>query len=104
MKKGDFVIIGIVATALVASIILLVSFSKAGTRVVIKKDNEIIYNDSINKNTTIQTGTNTITVKSGEVYVSDATCKNQICVNSGKISKKGESIVCLPNKVVVEIK
>ena len=42
MKKGDFVIIGIVATALVASIILLVSFSKAGTRVVIKKDNEII--------------------------------------------------------------
>mgnify|MGYP003504268919 CR=1 FL=1 len=29
--------------------------------------------------------------------------KNQVCVNSGKISKKGESIVCLPNKVTVEI-
>ena len=104
MKKGDFVIIGTVAVALVLSIVLLVSFSKTGTSVVIKQDDEIIYNDSINKNATIQTGTNTITVKNGEVYVSEAVCKNQICVNSGKISKKGESIVCLPNKVVVEIK
>ena len=37
------------------------------------------------------------------LYMSDATCKNKICVNTGKISKKGESIVCLPNKTIVEI-
>ena len=32
-----------------------------------------------------------------------STCKNQICVEHGKISLKGDSIVCLPNRVVVEI-
>lgn len=30
-------------------------------------------------------------------------CKNQICVEDGKISRTNQSIVCLPNKVVVEI-
>jgi hypothetical protein len=30
-------------------------------------------------------------------------CKNQVCVNTGKISKAGETIVCLPNYVIVEI-
>lgn len=104
MKKGDFVIIGAVVMAVVLSIALLFSFSKKGTNVVIKQDDKVIYDNSINVNETIQTGTNTIIIRDGEVYVSEANCKNQICVNSGKISKKGESIVCLPNKVIVEIK
>ncbi len=104
MKKGDFVIIGAVATVFVMSIALLFSFSKQGSRVVIKQNDEIIYNQSINKNSVFDTGTNVVVVKDGEVFVKKANCKNQVCVNTGKISKKGESIVCLPNKVIVEIK
>lgn len=103
LKKGDIVIIGAVAAAFVLSIVLLISFSKQGSRVVVKQDNEIIYNKSININETVDTGTNTVIIKDGIVYMSDAACKNQVCVNTGKISKKGESIVCLPNKVIVEI-
>ena len=104
LKKGDIFIICSVVAIFVLSVILLFSFSKQGSYVVIKQDNKIIYNKSININQTVDTTSNVIVIKDGEVYVSDATCKNQICVNSGKISKKGESIVCLPNKVIVEIK
>ncbi|MDO4607636.1 MAG: NusG domain II-containing protein [Clostridia bacterium] len=104
MKKGDIVIIVSVALAFVASIVLLVSFSKQGNRVVIKQDNKIIYDDGIVINNTVKTEHNTITIKNGKVYMSHSDCKNQICVGSGKIEKKGESIVCLPNKVTVEIK
>ena len=103
MKKGDIIIISAVAAAFVLSIVLLISFSKQGSRVVIKQDNKIINNKSSNANETVDTGTNTVVIKDGIVYMSDATCKNQVCVNTGKISKKGESIVCLPNKVIVEI-
>ncbi|MBQ8266904.1 MAG: NusG domain II-containing protein [Clostridia bacterium] len=103
MKKGDIVIIGAVAAAFVLSVALLLSFSKQGSHVVIKQDNKIIYNKSININETIDTGKNTVIIKDGVVYISDATCKNQVCVNTGKISQKGESIVCLPNRVIVEI-
>ncbi len=104
MKKGDIVIIGAVAATFVLSVVLLITFSKQGSYVVIKQDNEIVYNKSININDTVDTGTNKVVIKDGVVYMGDASCKNQVCVNTGKISKKGESIVCLPNKVIVEIK
>ena len=104
LKKGDIAVICSVALAFVLSIVLLIPFSKQGSRVVVKQDNKIVYNESININKTVDTGTNTVIIKDGIVYISDATCKNQVCVNTGKISKKGESIICLPNKVIVEIK
>ena len=48
-------------------------------------------------------GYNVITVKDGEVTVSEADCRDQICVEHKKIRKTGETIVCLPHKLVVTI-
>lgn len=103
LKKGDFVIIGAAALAFAMSVILLIAFSGRGDRVIVKQDNKIIYNESLYTDKTVDTGTNTVVIKNGAVYMESASCKNQICVATGKISKKGETIVCLPNKVVVEI-
>ena len=30
-------------------------------------------------------------------------CRNQVCVNHAPISRSGESIICLPHKLVVRI-
>ena len=46
---------------------------------------------------------NTVEIKSGSVSVTDASCRNQVCVRHGAISRPGESIVCLPNRLVVTI-
>ena len=46
---------------------------------------------------------NEVVIKGGQVSVSEASCKNQVCVRRGPISKPGESIVCLPNRLVVSI-
>ena len=35
--------------------------------------------------------------------MSSATCPDGDCVKQGRICDEGETIVCLPNKVVVEI-
>ena len=43
---------------------------------------------------------NILTIEHGEASVSESNCKNQICVKTGKKSKAGEVIVCLPHKVV----
>ena len=105
LKKGDFVIVAIVTMLVVLSVIMRFTFPKNATsRVVVKQDNEVVYSQSIYKDNTFDTGTNVIEIKDGVVFVKSASCKNQVCVNTGKISKKGESIVCLPNKVIVEIK
>lgn len=104
MKKGDYIVIAMVAVVFFLSIALLFTFSKQGSRVVIKHDNQIIYDQSIDIDKKIDTGTNEIIIKNGIVYMEEASCKNQVCVKTGEISKKGESIICLPNKVIVEIK
>ena len=46
---------------------------------------------------------NVVEIKDGKVSVTEASCKNQVCVRHGAISRTGESIVCLPNRLVVRI-
>ena len=46
---------------------------------------------------------NLLEIKEGKADITDASCPDGICVNHRAISKRGQSIVCLPNKVVIEI-
>ena len=47
--------------------------------------------------------TNHITIKDGTVAMTSSSCKNQVCVQTGAISQTKDVIVCLPNKILVEI-
>ncbi|MGD9568493.1 MAG: NusG domain II-containing protein [Sedimentibacter sp.] len=47
---------------------------------------------------------NTVHIENGKVWIHEATCPDKICLNQGKISQDGEIIVCLPNKLMVQIK
>lgn len=47
---------------------------------------------------------NTIQVEHGRIRVESAGCPDQVCVNQGWISDGTVPIVCLPNKLVIEIK
>ncbi len=49
-------------------------------------------------------GHNRILIENNEVTVSEADCPDELCVDAFPISKSGESIVCLPNRMVVVIK
>ena len=51
----------------------------------------------------INGGTNVLVISEGKAYLKEASCPDKLCVNLGKISMSGERIVCLPNKVMVEI-
>ena len=48
-------------------------------------------------------GDSELVISGGSCYMKSAHCPDQICVRHKAISKSGESIVCLPHKVVVEI-
>ena len=47
---------------------------------------------------------NIIGIKDGKADMIDANCNDKICVHTRSAHKNGQSIVCLPNRVVVEIK
>ena len=44
------------------------------------------------------------TAGDGAVSVKESNCGDKTCMRTGKISKRGEAIICVPNKIVVEIK
>jgi hypothetical protein len=46
---------------------------------------------------------NILVIKDGYAEITEASCPNKLCVHQGKIHYDGQSIICLPNKVVVEI-
>ena len=48
-------------------------------------------------------GTNLLIIADGSASVTEADCPDKLCVHQKAISKNHEMIVCLPNKVVVEV-
>jgi hypothetical protein len=108
LRKADFLLffIFIAAAALIAGVPLVRS-SDGAPRVRIIAQGELagIYPlDSDNEIEIERDGhRNVVVIKDNTVHMDYSDCKNQVCVNTGKISKAGETIVCLPNYVIVEI-
>ena len=47
---------------------------------------------------------NKILIEDDTIRMIDADCPDSLCIYQGKISRVGQSLVCLPNKVMIEIK
>ena len=52
---------------------------------------------------TLNGGTNILTVKNGEAYMSYSSCPDHTCENTGKISYVGQTIICLPNRISITV-
>ncbi|MDU5363118.1 MAG: NusG domain II-containing protein, partial [Finegoldia magna] len=49
-------------------------------------------------------GHNVVHIHGYSVSITESDCPDKLCMLKGKIDKPGDVIVCLPNKLVVEIK
>ena len=47
---------------------------------------------------------NLLVIREGKAFVETATCPDGICANHKPISREGESIVCLPHRVVITVR
>ncbi len=48
-------------------------------------------------------GPTVIVIEGGYAHVKESPCKAKICIATGEISKPGEWIICLPNKVFITV-
>ncbi len=48
-------------------------------------------------------GTTLVVIRDGKSFVQDSPCPDKLCVLAGSVSKPGQWIACLPNKVMVRI-
>ena len=102
-----FLAFGIIVIALIIFLIFKLNL-KQGNIVKITIDNQVkdCYNINNDTKVFIKDGKNinTLVIKDGKAYISEANCPDKICVAHREISKTGETIVCLPHRLVVEIK
>lgn len=105
MKKHDIILIStIIAVALV--LLLAVNLmQEEGAYVIVKVDGNEVGKYSLEADGVYELngGTNILVIENGCAYLSDANCPDHYCVNQGKISKTGQVITCLPNKLTVTV-
>ncbi|MBO5316433.1 MAG: NusG domain II-containing protein [Clostridia bacterium] len=106
-KKMIADIILIAAVLVIAlSVFLIVELSRkegAFVRVSVNGERVAEYSLSVDGEYSLNGGTNILVIENGEAYIKWADCPRQICVKDGKISRTGERITCLENRVVVEV-
>lgn len=106
--KNDIILAVIVIVVAATGLLLLNIFKTEGSFAVIKIDGKETerYPLSVNTEVVIETGDdgrNTLVIEDNKAFMKDANCPDKICEGHSKISYKGETIVCLPHKVVIEI-
>ena len=102
-KKEILFILGILTAAalLWAGTKLLNSGSLSTVRITVAGKEYGTY--SLSKDQVISIGdTNRCEIKDGEIKMIWADCPDHLCMNQHAIGKNGGTIVCLPNKVVIE--
>ena len=105
--KNDLLLI---SSILLFSLVLFAIFKlnlKDGKKVKVIVDSKEKYCYNFNNDTEAVIDsdgkTNVLVIQNGEADSKSANCPDKIGVKHRKISKTGETIVCLPHKLVVEV-
>lgn len=107
MNHKDFVLIIVIGGI---ALLLYLAFGRKtlGNQVVITQDGKEYGTYLLTQNQTIRVesekGYNTVVIEDGAVFVEDADCPDKYCVKQGRTNTTANSLICLPHKLVVEIK
>ena len=109
MKRGDIIFISVCALLIGAALVFFATISaKTGRTVVIEEANEVFGTYPLSEDRVIEVtgilGVSTVVIEDGEVYMKDSPCPNKVCIDMGRKSKKGDTIICIPNRIYITIK
>ena len=109
-RRNDVILIAIVIVVALMLGLYLQFFKQTGDMVEVTVDGEFYGRYSLSEVLTedIHTGfdgqqLNRLVIKDGKAYIEKATCPDGICAAHRPVYRDGESIICLPNRVVVTV-
>jgi hypothetical protein len=107
VKKGDFILLFFIAciTLLITMAALPKTSTPAYAEVMV--DGVLVGRFSLSEKheQTLQTpgGVNVLVIQDGMAAICFADCPDQTCVKQGSINRAGQSIICLPHRLVVTL-
>lgn len=109
LGKNDLILI--IFLLIMTSVVgVIIFFTKhEGKQVVVSVDGVVTDIYSIEDDGTYEIqgydgGRNILVIADGVAYMSEASCPDHLCMGMGRISNVGQSIICLPNRVIIEIR
>lgn len=111
-RKNDLILLTVVVLAGLALTAVYYASRMGGAdaaelTVVVRQDGEVTatYPLAQDGSYTIvsEDGVNDLVIEDGAAWIEDADCPDQLCVKQGKIRYAGDSLICLPHSLVVEI-
>ena len=110
-RRNDLLLIGAFLLFALCLAVYLFFFRASGDTVKVSIDGKLYgeYSLSENRREEIRSGEagdayNVLVIRDGRAYMESASCPDGICVSHHAIHREGESIVCLPNRLVVTVK
>lgn len=107
MNKSDIKLVCILLTVSLIGILGFKLFSKSGNSAFVYHDGNLVLTIdlSVDKEYVVvgDLGDVVIVVRAGKIKVEEETSPLHLCSKQGFVSDNNESIVCLPNKIVINI-
>ena len=108
--RNDLILIAAILLIAAIGLTVYLLLRKDGVTATVTLDGKPYASYPLNKDTIVEIHSgadrserNTLVIEDGKAYVTNATCPDLICQKHRPISKSGEFIACLPNKMIVSI-
>lgn len=106
-RRHDILFIAVLLFLCAAAALGLYIFREDGDTVTVSIDGQLYAEYPLTEDRVVElisdVGFNRLVIEDGYAYVEEASCPDGICSSHSPIGHNGESIICLPNKVVIEI-
>ncbi|WP_299031656.1 NusG domain II-containing protein [uncultured Anaerococcus sp.] len=109
IRKGDIiVIVGLIFLSFGLNFaVTKMATGYKGDMLVVEQDGKVIKKLPMDEDTEYKVDYgghyNIIVIKDGKAYMKEADCQDQICTNMHPIEKEGQTIICLPHRLFLEM-
>ena len=107
-RKNDMILLGILTAVFLLVLMGTHIFKTPGRTVLVSIDGKAAISFDLSEEKTYEIegyngGSNLLIINDGKAWLEDSSCPDHLCEKMGKIDSVGESVICLPNRVTVEI-
>ena len=106
MTPLDRLLVAVLLAAVAASFVV-VGRLPAGARVVAEQDGRIVFTAPLSEARSVRLagplGDTRVEIADGRACVTESPCPHKVCMGMGQVSRRGELLACVPNRLVIRI-
>lgn len=104
IRKSDIILAAVIVVICITAAVLPFLFSSEGEVVRIYVAGQLYAEKSLSEDSvTSVDGLMDVVISGGNVHVENSVCPSGVCEHSAPIGRSGDSIICLPNRIMIKI-